>query len=136
MIDHISFSVKNFDESLKFYDETLAILGVERMMNFETEEYRVAGYGRDGKPFFWISIETSPNEEESVGKARGFHVAFTSSSVDEVRAWYQKCLELGGTDNGEPGPRPHYHPGYYGAFIIDPNGWRIEAAFHGYKEND
>jgi len=132
MIDHISFSVKNFDESLKFYDETLNVLGAKRLMNFETDDYRVAGYGTEGRPFLWISVETAPNEEEFVGKARGFHAAFSASSIEEVKSWYQKCLELGGTDNGKPGPRPHYHPGYFGAFIIDPNGWRIEAAFHGF----
>ena len=53
--------------------------------------------------------------------------------VEAVQQWYAKCLELGGKDNGAPGPRPEYHPGYFGAFIIDPNGWRIEACFHQYQ---
>lgn len=84
--------------------------------------------------FFWVGAEDVPAKaEEQVGKARGVHIAFRAPSVAAVEAWYKKCLELGGVDNGAPGPRPHYHPGYYGAFIVDPNGWRIEACFHQYQ---
>lgn len=130
MLDHVSFSVNNFQESLKFYDETLKTLGYERVMTFEMEDQNVAGYGSHGKPSFWIGAEARPNIQESIGKARGFHIAFLAPSQEAVMAWYQACLELGGKDNGKPGPRPEYHPGYYGAFIVDPNGWRIEAAIH------
>jgi len=51
---------------------------------------------------------------------------FVAPNIEAIHQWYAKCLELGGIDNGAPGPRPEYHPGYYGAFIVDPNGWRIE----------
>jgi catechol 2,3-dioxygenase-like lactoylglutathione lyase family enzyme len=132
MLDHLSFSVKNFQESIRFYDETLIILGIERLMTFETDEHKVAGYGSNDKPFFWIGTEAASNTRELIGAASGFHVAFTAPSVATINAWYQKCLDLGGTDNGKPGVRPEYHPGYYGAFIIDPNGWRIEAVLHDY----
>ncbi|MBS0185124.1 MAG: VOC family protein [Proteobacteria bacterium] len=127
MIDHISFSVNNYAQSLKFYDETLKILGIERLMTFETPEQNVAGYGSHGKPFFWMGCDTSPNEEEFVGKARGFHIAFQAPNIEAIKAWHKKCLELGGKNNGNPGPRPEFHPDYYAAFIIDPNGWRLEA---------
>jgi len=137
MIDHTSFSVNNYDESIKFYDETLKILGCTRIMNFDMPNYQVSGYGKDNKPSFWIAYErkiAEENKHETIGQARGFHVAFLAPSVEAVNGWYEKCLELGGKDNGKPGPRSYYHPGYYGAFIVDPNGWRIEACLHNYKE--
>lgn len=133
MIDHISFSVNNYEESRKFYDETLSCLGMKCLVVFETEEHKVAGYGIDGRPDFWMGESSRPNMNEFVGKARGFHVAFRAPSVEAVRLWYKKSLEIGGKDNGAPNPRPEYHLGYYGAFIIDPNGYRIEAALHDYK---
>ena len=78
-------------------------------------------------------MEASFNTQEAIGKARGFHVAFKAPRILSIKKQYQKCLELGGKDNGAPGPRPEYHPGYYSAFIIDPNGWRLEAVLHDYK---
>ena len=133
MIDHISFSVNNFKQSQDFYDQTLSILGYERLMNFDTEEHQVAGYGKNGKPSFWIGDGNLSGKDEQVGQARGLHIGFLAPDVGSVQKWYTKCLNLGGTDNGAPGPRPEYHPGYYGAFIIDPNGWRIEACFQNYR---
>lgn len=133
MLDHLSISVNNYQESRDFYDETLKILGVECLMSFESPESQVAGYGENDKPSFWIGVDSSVCMDEEVGKARGFHVAFSAPSVAAVQDWHKKCLDLGGADNGAPGPRPEYHPGYYGAYIIDPNGWRIEVVFHGYK---
>jgi hypothetical protein len=118
---------------LQFYDETLKILGVERLMSFETEEQNIAGYGIEGKPYFWIASDNNHHNNETIGKARGLHVAFKAATVEAINSWYQKCLELGGKDNGQPGQRPEYHPGYYSAFIIDPSGWRIEAVLHDYK---
>lgn len=135
MLDHCSISVKDYDTSLKFYDQTLAILGYDRLMTFDTPEHKVAGYGAEGKLSFWIGVElATPKMDEIIGKAQGLHVAFKASDVKAVQSWHAKCLELGGKDNGAPGIRPEYHPGYYGAFIIDPNGWRIEACFQGYQQ--
>jgi catechol 2,3-dioxygenase-like lactoylglutathione lyase family enzyme len=95
MIEHISLMVKNYEESRRFYDETLSILGYERLMNFEDVSSKVCGYGKEGKPSFWISFEENPSKpDEKIGLASGFHVAF------------------------------------YAAFIIDPNGWRLEALYH------
>jgi len=132
MIDHITFAVNNFSESLKFYDETMHVLGIERLKIIEDEESQMAGYGQAERCYFWIFQDRKPNKQELVGKARGFHLAFTAPDVNSIHEWYQKCLELGGKDNGVPGPRPHFHPGYYAAFIIDPNGWRIEAMLRTY----
>lgn len=133
MLDHTSFDVKNFVESQKFYDETFATLGYARLMNYETEDMQVSGYGQNGKPSFWIGGWKDYKGVEEIGKARGFHVAFLAPHKEAVDAWYAKCIELGGTCNGKPGPRPEYHPGFYGAFIIDLNGWRIEAAIHHFE---
>ena len=136
MLDHISYSVNNYKQSLDFYDKTLSHLGIERIMTFENAEQNVAGYGVNGKPFFWIGGDVHPNLQENVGNARGFHVAFAAPSAQAINDWYHKCLELGGKDNGAPGPRPEYHPGYYAAFIIDPSGWRIEAVMHSYLQDE
>ena len=130
MIDHFSFAVKDFDKSSKFYDETLKILGYGRVKELNLENgAKLIAYGDKGSPFFWISnggyIET-----EEIGNAKGLHLAFCGKSVEQINKWYEKCIELGGKDNGKPGPRKEYHPGYYGAFIIDPSGWRIEACMH------
>ena len=133
VLDHVSFSVSNYIQSLSFYDETLRLLGIERLMNFDTGEGKIAGYGIKGRPSFWISYAIAPKPEESIGKAQGLHIAFRAPSVKAIQEWHKKCLELGGIDNGAPSPRPQYHPGYYGAFIIDPNGWKIEASLHDYK---
>lgn len=136
MLDHISIAVKNFEESQRFYDETLAVIGYERLMSFDNEEHQVAGYGKNSKPAFWIGAKKKLTEEdlqEQIGQAAGFHVGFEALDVESVHKWYEKCLHLGGKDNGKPGPRPEYHPGYYGAFIVDPNGWRIEACFQKYQ---
>lgn len=134
MIDHVSFSVNVFSESLAFYDNTLSVLGYERLMTFDKAEYQVAAYGKEGKPSFWIGNDLKePRLDEAIGKARGVHIAFLAPREEAVHTWHKKCLALGGKNNGQPGPRPEYHPGYYGAFIIDPNGWRIETCIHDYK---
>ncbi|HXF90408.1 MAG TPA: VOC family protein [Candidatus Nitrosotenuis sp.] len=132
MLDHMSFTVIDFSKSLVFYDETLKILGYERLMLFETEEHQVAGYGDHGKPYFWIGVEAHSKTGDDYQK-KDFHVAFKAPDSQSIHVWYNKCLELGGQDNGAPGPRPEYHPGYYAAFIIDPNGCRIEAVIHDYQ---
>lgn len=133
MIDHTSISVNDYEKSLVFYDQTFEVLGYKRNMTIDIPEknVRTAGYGKGEKPSFWIS--PMGKKEEDIGSARGVHFAFLAPSTEAVDLWYKKCLELGGKDNGAPGSRPHYHPGYYGAFIIDPDGWRIEAVFHQYK---
>jgi len=130
MLDHCSISVKDYDQSLEFYDQTLAVLGYKRDITIDMPEHnvKVAGYGANPRPFFWIS--PMGKEDEEVGRARGLHIAFVAPSAKAVQDWHALCLKLGGTDNGLPGSRPEYHTGYYGAFIIDPSGWRIEACFH------
>ena len=124
MLDHITFGVADFERELAFYDKALAPLGISRLMSVSAAESggsAFAGYG-DSRPFFWIG------EGEA---AKGpLHVAFTAPDRATVDAFYAAALAAGGRDNGAPGLRPHYHPSYYGAFVLDPEGHTIEAVCH------
>jgi catechol 2,3-dioxygenase-like lactoylglutathione lyase family enzyme len=82
----------------------------------------VAGFGEAGKPDFWIS-KGSSNKPPT-------HIAFRVTSRALVDAFYHAAIKAGGRDNGPPGLRPHYHPDYYGAFVLDPDGYNIEAVCH------
>jgi catechol 2,3-dioxygenase-like lactoylglutathione lyase family enzyme len=118
MLDHVSLGVSDFAKSRAFYDRALAPLGVKVMMGGEG----YAGYG-DDRPFFWIGGGGGPVS----GPA---HVAFTTADRATVDAFYAAAMAAGGTDNGAPGIRAHYHPNYYGAFVRDPDGHNIEADCH------
>lgn len=126
ILDHIGFAVSDYERARAFYGAALAPLGIALVMEVGPEETgsgaSAAGYGRDGKPAFWIGGEgrTSPP----------VHVAFRAKTRAEVDAFWRAALEAGGTDNGAPGLRPHYHPDYYGAFVRDPDGHNIEAVCH------
>jgi catechol 2,3-dioxygenase-like lactoylglutathione lyase family enzyme len=117
MIDHIILGVDDVDASRAFYERALAPLGMEVVMAVPDG----AGFGVDGKPWFWVSAR-----EES----GPVHVAFASPDRASVDAFYEAALAAGGRDNGRPGLRPHYHPSYYGAFVYDPDGNNIEAVCH------
>ena len=124
IIDHTSLSVADFAAMLAFYEKALAPLGVKVLMRFGKEvtgNVEVAGLGRE-KPFLWIADagKTEPR----------VHLAIRADSDAEVDAFYQAGIAAGGKDNGGPGLRPHYHPGYYGAFVIDPEGHNLEAVCH------
>jgi len=118
MLDHITFAVQDFAQSRAFYLAALAPLGIGLVMEWEGW----VGLGRDGRPQFWFG---------GGDRASGpFHLAFAARSRAEVRAFHAAALAAGARDNGAPGLRPHYHPHYYGAFAIDPNGHNIEAVCH------
>ncbi len=124
MIDHITFGVIDFARSVAFYDHAFAPLGVTRLFNVpleHTDGVNVTGYG-DDRPWFWIA-----EEDATRGK---LHVALTAPDRESVDAFHAAALAAGGVDNGAPGPRPHYHPDYYGAFVLDPDGHNIEAVCH------
>lgn len=125
MIDHIGIRVSNLQKSKAFYLAAFAPIHYQLLMEFPavvTGTVDVAGFGEAPKPDFWIS--------EAVGAISPVHVAICVSSRTEVDAFYNAALEAGGRDNGAPGLRPHYHPDYYGAFILDPDGHNIEAVCH------
>ena len=123
MIDHISFAVSNMEQSKAFYVAALKPLGIAVVMEVTAEQTGAdahAGFGKDDKAFFWIGGGVKPKG--------GTHVAFTAPTRADVDSFYRAALAAGGRDNGSPGLRPHYHPDYYGAFVLDPDGNNIEAA--------
>ena len=124
MIDHIGFAVSNYAKAKAFYVAALQPLGISLMMEIPVEvtgDFAVSGFGKDGKPFFWISESQKP-----VGN---LHIALLGSRA-AVDAFYEAALAAGGKDNGPPGIRAHYHANYYGAFVFDPDGNNIEAVCH------
>ena len=126
MLDHIGLAISDIRRSEKFYSAALAPLGIEKLYEYGpdiTESGGTAiGFGRDMMPFFWIG------DKERVGE--GTHVAFTAPDRTTVHAFYRAAIAAGGKDNGAPGLRPNYHPNYYGAFVLDPDGINIEAVSH------
>ena len=125
IIDHIGLGVSDFARAKAFYAAVLAQLDVTLVMEVSPEQNNgvtAAGFGRNGKPDFWIGSDgkTTPP----------MHVAFTADSRRQVRAFYDAALAAGATDNGPPGLRPHYHANYYAAFVRDLDGHNIEAVCH------
>jgi len=125
MIDHIGLAVSDLNRAKAFYRQALQPLGIDVIMEVSTEEtgdQAHAGFGADDKAFFWIGTSRKPKG--------GTHVAFSARTRADVDAFYRSAIGAGGRDNGAPGPRPHYHPHYYGAFVLDPDGNNIEAVCH------
>ncbi len=126
MIDHTGLQVSNPETSRRFYESALAPLGYSVLMVVPpeyTEGKVVLGMGVAPKADFWLA-EGAPNQPR-------VHVAFRAESRQQVDEFYRAALAAGGKDNGPPGPRPHYHERYYGAFVLDPDGHNIEAVYHG-----
>ena len=127
-IDHISLTVSDYARSKAFYEQALAPLGVTLLMEFGP----AGGFGRDGKPSFWIGAgPASFQKPEHLRVITPSHVAFAASDRAQVEAFYKAALAAGGRDFGAPGLRPEYHAGYYGAFVLDPDGHNVEAVVHG-----
>jgi catechol 2,3-dioxygenase-like lactoylglutathione lyase family enzyme len=120
LIDHIGLVVRDIEASRRFYKAVLAVLEIP--------------IGGEADDYFWadelfVSTADSP---AAAGKLTGrHHLAFQARDRAMVDAFYAAGLEGGGVDNGKPGERPRYHPGYYAAFLLDPDGNNIEAVFHG-----
>jgi len=125
MIDHTGLQVSDPAKSRQFYERALAPLGYSVLMEVPPEFTGgrvVLGYGVAPKADFWMA-QGQPNEPR-------IHIAFRAENHQQVEAFYRAALAAGGKDNGPPGPRPQYHPGYYGAFVLDPDGHNIEAVCH------
>ena len=125
MIDHTGIHVSNPEKSRAFYDKALGVLGYQVLAEIPKEHTGgmiVLGYGVALKADFWVA-EGKPEEPR-------VHVAFRAANHAEVDAFYEAAIAAGGRDNGKPGPRPHYHANYYGAFVLDPDGHNIEAVCH------
>ncbi len=119
MLDHVGISVSDFERSKRFYEEALSPLGYGLIME---PTHGAAGFGRSGKPDFWVF---------QGGPGHAVHVAFAADDRAVVGAFHEAAIAAGGRDNGGPGLRPEYHPTYYGAFVLDPDGNNIEAVHHG-----
>ena len=125
MLDHVGIPVSDYTRSLAFYTQALAPLGIGLVMEVAQEEIagaRAAGFGQEGKPYFWFGDDGAPGQHT--------HVAFAVDSRAKVDAFHAAALAAGGRDNGPPGVRAHYHPDYYGAFVLDPDGHNVEAVCH------
>jgi catechol 2,3-dioxygenase-like lactoylglutathione lyase family enzyme len=125
MIDHTGLKISDPVASRRFYQAALAPLGYQVVMEVPVEYTGgkvVLGYGVPPKPDFWVT-QGKPEEPR-------VHVAFRANSRAMVDAFYRAALAAGGKDNGPPGPRPHYHQHYYGAFVLDPDGHNVEAVCH------
>lgn len=122
IMSHVSVGISDMARSLKFYDAVLATIGARRVL--EDGGFAVA-YGKQW-PEFWVQIPSN-GAPPSVGN--GDHFSFAATSRAQVDAFHAAALATGGSDEGAPGPRVHYGPEYYGGFIRDPDGHKIEAMF-------
>ena len=128
MIDHMSIQVADYDMSKQFYVKALEPLGYSVVMEITREQVpqlttpAVCGLGEQGKPDFWLAGTNQPTSAQ--------HLAFRAETRQAVDEFYKAALLAGAKPNGEPGLRPHYHPNYYGAFVIDLNGHNLEAVCH------
>ena len=118
LFDHVRLPVRDIARSRAFYEQALQPLGVRVV-----ESSQGPGFTIDDREDFWIM-----EEEVAAGSV---HIAFAAPDRETVDAFHAAAVEGGGVDNGRPGLRPHYHSGYYAAFVLDPDGNNVEAVFHG-----
>jgi catechol 2,3-dioxygenase-like lactoylglutathione lyase family enzyme len=124
MLDHVSLGVSDLARSRRFYDAALRPLGLVRIVNFE-------GRGSDyGAAPGSLGVEFTITAEAGVAPSAGMHVCFCARDREAVRDFHRAALANDGRDDGTSGLRPRYHASYYGAFVLDPDGHRIEAVCH------
>ena len=119
MIDHISVGVSDLDRAARFYEPTLAALGLSRLVTRPA----TVGFGKS-YPEFWINLRAGM---KPVGPESGIHICLRAKAIADVDAFHAAALKAGGASDGVPGIRPHDRVRYYAAFIVDPDGNRIEA---------
>lgn len=125
MLHHVSVGASDIRRAAKFYDAALAPLGMERTLEFGNT---AVAYGAKDRVEFWVQL---PHDGEPASAGNGVHICFTAPSIEAVQAFHKAGLGAGGADDGAPGPRPQYSPDYYGAFLRDPDGNKIEAVRFG-----
>lgn len=124
MFDHITIGVTDLARAMAFYDPALAALGMTRLIHAPAagpDDVSLAGYGA-GRPTFWLSGERPVSGL--------LHIAFRAPSQSAVAGFHAAALGAGGVDNGAPGLRPEYHPGYFACYVRDPDGHNVEAVCH------
>jgi catechol 2,3-dioxygenase-like lactoylglutathione lyase family enzyme len=125
MFDHVGLRVSDYVRSKQFYETCLAPLGItlqKELTSAQTGGPLHCGFGDGGPVDFWIGTD--------VPVSGPLHIAFAAKDRATVRAFHAAALQIGSPDNGAPGLRPVYHPDYYGAFVLDPDGNNIEAVCH------
>lgn len=128
MIDHLTLPVSNYERSKAFYLAALEPIGYGLVMALTSAQIpglpfpETCGIGPEGKPNLWL--------RPAMGPITTTHLAFAAHTHAQVEAFHRAALAAGGTDHGAPGLRPHYHPGYYGAFVLDPDGYNLEVVCH------
>ncbi len=121
MLSHVSVGTNDFDRAAAFYDAVMPTLGCRRVM----EHPGAVAYGKR-YPEFWVQV---PVDGRPAGVGNGTHVGFIAPSREAVHAFHAAAMAAGATEDGPPGPRPHYGEPYYGCFVRDPDGHKVEAAY-------
>ena len=128
ILNHVSLGVADLARARAFYDAALAPLGITEQYVVDPGEGPVAVAYGDGYPELWVQL---PENRAPASVGNGAHVALTATSEEAVDAFHAAAVKAGGADGGPPGKRPHYGPDYYGAFVRDPDGNKIEAVYMG-----
>ena len=121
ILSHVSIGTNDMPRAVAFYDAVLPVLGCKKLMEYP---FGVA-YGKQF-PEFWVQL---PIDGKPASVGNGSHICFIAESKEAVQAFHQAAMAAGATDDGPPGPRPQYSPGYYGAFARDPDGHKVEAVY-------
>ena len=121
ILSHVSIGTNDFDRAVAFYDTVMPTLGCKRLADYPG----AVCYGKQ-YPEFWVQV---PIDGEPAAVGNGTHIAFIAPSREAVDAFHATALAAGGTDDGSPGPRPDYGEPYYGGFVRDTDGHKIEATF-------
>jgi len=120
MFDHLCLNINNLQKSRAFYDAAFLPLGLSSLMQYEN----LVAYGRNDTPQYFLAQKSKTQLEAPL------HIAFSALSRADVDHFHAAALAAGGLDNGQPGIRAQYHPNYYAAYVIDPDGHNIEAVCH------
>ena len=121
VLSHVSLGTNDFDRAVAFYEAVLPTLGCRRIVGFPG----AVAFGRK-LPEFWVQ---TPIDGRPASVGNGTHVGFVAPTKEAVHAFFEAALKAGGSDDGAPGPRPQYGEAYYGCFVRDPDGHKVEAAY-------
>jgi catechol 2,3-dioxygenase-like lactoylglutathione lyase family enzyme len=130
MIDHVFITVSDINRSIKFYEASLAPLGIHHVIDYDgangpAGHPDLKGFGCNGRVFFWLRV--------GVTDSRSTHIGFLAKNTSEVDSFYAAAMAAGGQDNGPPGVRLHYDPRYYAANVFDPDGFSLEAVYKSWQ---
>ena len=127
ILSHVSMGTRDMPRALTFYDAVMPTVGASRKHVLQLDKTGIVAvaYGKQF-PEFWIQL---PGNNQPAETGNGIHVGFIAANKQSVHRFHAAALQYGGTDEGAPGPRPHYGEPYYGCFVLDPDGNKLEATF-------